>query len=72
MIRWVRKDGLLQLEVTSISHLLKEAGAGWTGSLIRDARNPWPPCGSCALSVYHNRKLNVTEPKTETFNPSDI
>ncbi|KAJ4343826.1 hypothetical protein N0V87_000108 [Didymella glomerata] len=71
IVRWTRQDGKLELEVVSISYLLKNIDPYWYGPSVRRSHtDPWPENGSCTLFGYENRDSDVTEPTTKGFNPS--
>lgn len=71
VIRWVRENGKLHLEVVSTSFLLQTVDRSWTGPTRRRTHiDAWPTSGSCTLSDYDNRHLEITEPMAKAFNPS--
>lgn len=71
IVRWVRQNGKLELEVVSISYLLKNVDPFWHGPSVRRSHtDPWPENGSCTLFGYENRDSDVTEPTTKGFSPS--
>lgn len=71
IVRWTREDGKLELEVVSVSYLLKKVDPYWYGPSVRRSHtDPWPENGSCTLFGYENRDSDVTEPTTKGFNPS--
>lgn len=71
-IRWVRKDGKLELEVVTLNYLLRNVDAHWTRPMQPRSKHtdPWPYSGSCSLYGYDNRNSDVTPPTTKGFNPS--
>lgn len=71
IVRWTRQDGRMELEVVTMSHLLKNVDPYWCGPSVRRSHtDPWPENGSCTLFGYENRDSDVTEPTTKGFNPS--
>ncbi|KAF9698761.1 hypothetical protein EKO04_002826 [Ascochyta lentis] len=73
IVRWGRQDGTLQLEVVSISHLLKHVDPYWYGPSVRRSHtDPWPENGSCTWFGYENRDSDVTDPTTKGLNPSAV
>lgn len=73
LVRWTRTDGKLELEVVSVSYLLKNVDPYWYGPSVRRSHtDPWPENGSCTLFGYENRNSDVTEPTTKGFNPSAV
>lgn len=71
IVRWTRQEGKLELEVVSISHLLKSVDPYWCGPSVRRSHtDPWPENGTCTWFGYENRDSDVTEPTVKGFNPS--
>lgn len=71
IVRWTRHDGKLELEVVSMSYLLKEIDPAWHAPSVRRSHtDPWPENGSCTLFAYENRNSDVTEPTTKGLNLS--
>lgn len=71
IVRWTRQDGRLELEVVSVSYLLKNIDPFWYGPSVRRSHtDPWPENGSCTLFGYENRDSDVTEPTRKGLNPS--
>jgi hypothetical protein len=71
IVRWIRQNGKLELEVVSIPHLLNKVDPFWHGPSVRRTHtDPWPENGSCTFYGYENRDSDVTEPTTKGFNPS--
>ncbi|KAH9866427.1 hypothetical protein IAQ61_008432 [Plenodomus lingam] len=69
IIRWVRHNGKLQLEVVSLKYLLRCVDAEWTGTTPQQGpAELWPESGSCTLLQYENR-FSVTE-SMEKISPS--
>jgi hypothetical protein len=73
VIRWVRNDGKLYLEVVSKAHLAKHINGNWIGSSASPpATEPWPMNGSCSLVDYANRRSNVQDPMAKSFSPNVV
>jgi hypothetical protein len=73
VIRWVRNDGKLYLEVMSQSHLLRHVDGNWVGhSTPPSSTEPWPANGSCSLAQYENRKSNMQDPAAKSFSPNAV
>jgi hypothetical protein len=73
VIRWVRSDGKLYLEVVSQAHLLKHVDGNWVGlSAPPPSTEPWPVNDSCSLADYEKRKSNVQDPATKSFSPNAV
>jgi hypothetical protein len=73
VIRWVRSDGKLNLEVVSQAHLLRHIDTNWLGSsVLPTLTEPWPVNGSCSWTDYENCKLNARDPTAKSFSPSAV
>lgn len=71
VIRWVRKDGRLYLEVVAEAHLLRHIDGDWPNVPSRRSYDePWPVGGHCSWSEYEACGPNATEPMTKDLNPS--
>jgi hypothetical protein len=71
VIRWVRKDGKLYLEVVSKAHLLKNLDSNWRGlSDQKQPGNPWPVNGHCSWAEYEAHTLNVSDSTIKGLSPN--
>lgn len=56
IIRWIRNNGKLHLEVVSLRHLRQCVDPRWNGPSQRQrAADPWPASGSCTPSQYQDQ-----------------
>jgi hypothetical protein len=73
LVRWVRKDGRLFLEVVAKSHLLKEVDGDWCGlSEQKTDDQPWPVNGSCSWLQYEASDPNAKDTVMKALNPSAV
>lgn len=71
VIRWVRQDGRLQLEVVSETHLRSHIDGKWlNGPCQKSDGEIWTTSGHCSWSEYEACGPNATEPTTKGLNPS--
>ncbi|KAH6620192.1 hypothetical protein C7974DRAFT_315975 [Boeremia exigua] len=71
IVRWTRQDGRLELEIVSISHLLKNVDPHWYGPSVRRSHtDPWPENGSCTLFGYENRDSDHHSCNEDTLSTS--
>jgi hypothetical protein len=73
VVRWVRKDGRLFLEVVAKTHLLKEVDGDWCGLSERKADDqPWPVNGCCSWQQYETSDPNAKDTAMKDFNPNAV
>jgi hypothetical protein len=73
VIRWVRKDGKLFLEVVSKAHLLKEVDGDWCGLSDRKAGDQlWPVNGCSSWQQYEASDPNAKDTMMKDFNPNAV
>jgi hypothetical protein len=71
VIRWVRKDGKLYLEVVSKAHLSKNLDPNWRGLYVQKSHGePWPVNGHCSWTEYETHTLNAKDATTKYFSPN--
>jgi hypothetical protein len=73
VVRWLRHDGKLQLEVLSKTSLRESVDERWTQAPgVEDSTEVWPPNGQCSFFTCDNRRSYGTEPMDKELNPNAV
>jgi hypothetical protein len=72
VVKWLRKNGKLQLEVLSMPSLRESVDARWTqASEMEDRTEVWPPNGTCSFSACERHSYG-TEPMDKELSPNAV
>ncbi len=72
VVKWLRKNGKLQLEVLSMPSLRGSVDARWTQTLEIEGRTEvWPPNGTCSFSACERHPYGK-EPMDKELSPNAV